>query len=657
MAGNDKFNPASAYNDTQRMLDKVDRLRQLGVGQHVSLPQLVVAGDQSSGKSSLLESLSGISFPKAAELCTTFPTQIVMRTKKAWEARVYTVPETPNFTETACASKDAVQEIIRRVKEEDLKATADVSETVLVIELNSPELPNLTIIDLPGYVHTSVKGQSDDFKQKIDTMVDKFIQDRRSIILAVIPANKDFATNVVLQRAQKWDPEGDRTIGVVTKPDLVDEGTEAAVIRMMQVHYKELKLGYYMVRNRSHMDLQNGVNLAAALAKEAELLSQPVWGALDARQLGTQQLQTAVVEVLAAHVVKEFPAMREEIQESIRSTTDRLAELGDPLNDPKDRFHLLHFSISTLKEVYDAFVRGDYHLHPSMKLKLRAKVQELNETLYKDIKAVRIVRSTLEAVAVWAHLSLRSLDAVYCPIGHRATSEATVTRVKKIIAENRGIEMPGFGNYNAFLAIIIEMVNHWRPIVIAYMYSIEHLVTEFITAAVKYSVDPRIRKQILVAAESAVKASCKKNSEEAITMWKDELAMPMTCNNYFTDTLHKLRNADGHEGEKLSTFHDVMNSNSRSAERIKTPHDNKTYEAEDVIRAANAYRKTSFKRFADAVCLYATERHIMRGLSVAIIEIPKTIEMGSIGEPPTVSARRELLKAQLAKLHDGLAVL
>ncbi|KAI8587516.1 P-loop containing nucleoside triphosphate hydrolase protein [Geranomyces variabilis] len=630
MAAKDKFNDASAYDDMQRMLDKVDRLRQLGVGQDVSLPQLVVAGDQSSGKSSLLESLSGISFPKAAELCTTFPTQIVMRTKKTWEARVYTVPEIANFPATNCASKVAVQNIIQFIKRDVLKATAGVSETVLVIELGSPELPNLTIIDLPGYVHTLVKGQSENFKQKIDNMVDKFIQDRRSIILAVIPANKDFATNVVLQRAQEWDPEGDRTIGVVTKPDLVDQGTEAAVIRMIQGHYKELKLGYYMVHNRSHMDLQNGVDLAAAVAKEAEFFSQPAWDALNARQLGTQQLQTAVVEVLAAHVVKEFPAMREEIQESIQSTTARLAELGEPLADPKDRFHLLHFSTGTLKEVYDAFVRGDYHLHPSIKLKLRAKVHELNENLYKNIKAVRIVRTNMKATVTW---------------------------VKKIIAENRGSELPGFANYNAFLAITNDLVKQWRDIVIAYMDRIERLVTEFIAAAVNYAVDPRIRKQISVAALSAVKASCKKNSEEALTMWRDELAMPMTCNNYFSNTLQKLRMADGQKGEKTSTSQDVMNSNNRTAERTETPHDNKTYEAEDVIRAANAYRKTSFKRYADAVCLYATERHIMRGVSVAITELPKNIDMGNIGEPPTISARRELLKAQLSKLNDGLALL
>ncbi|KAJ3149402.1 hypothetical protein HDU89_003764 [Geranomyces variabilis] len=589
MGANDKFNDASAYDDMQRMLDKVDRLRQLGVGQDVSLPQLVVAGDQSSGKSSLLESLSGISFPKAAELCTTFPTQIVMRTKKTWEARVYTVTEIANFPATNCASRVAVQNVIQFVMKDVLKATAGVSETVLVIELGSPELPNLTIIDLPGYVHTLVKGQSENFKQKIDNMVDNFIRDRRSIILAVIPANKDFATNVVLQRAQEWDPEGDRTIGVVTKPDLVDQGTEAAVVRMIQGHYKELKLGYYMVRNRSHMDLQNGVNLAVAVAKEAEFFTQPAWNAINARQLGTQQLQKAVVEVLAAHVVKEFPAMRQEIQESIQSTAARLAELGQPLVDPKDRFHLLHFSTSTLKEVYDAFVRGDYHLHPSIKVKLRAKVQELNETLYKDLKAVRVVGTNMKA---------------------------TVTRVKKIIAENRGTELPGFANYNAFLAITVDLVKQWRDIVIAYMHSIERLVTEFIAAAVKYAVDPRIRKQISVAAESAVKASCKKNSDEALTMWKDELAMPMTCNNCFSNTLQKLRMADGQKGEKTSTSHDVMNSNNRTAERTETPHDNKTYEAEDVIRAANAYRKTSFKRYADAVCLYATERHIMRGVSV-----------------------------------------
>jgi dynamin 1-like protein len=117
------------------------------------------------------------------------------------------------------------------------------------LTIYSPHVVDLTMVDLPGMTKVPVKGQPQDIEEQIRKVTYKFISPPNALILALTAANTDLANSDALQMARTVDPDGERTIGVVTKIDLMDEGTDA--IDLLQGNIYPLKLGYFGVKCRS----------------------------------------------------------------------------------------------------------------------------------------------------------------------------------------------------------------------------------------------------------------------------------------------------------------------------------------------------------------------------------------------------------------------
>ena len=117
------------------------------------------------------------------------------------------------------------------------------SSDTIVIEVVAPSVPDLTLIDLPGLVRTVTEGQNPQVIVEVNNLIEAYLAQSRTIILAVVPSNVDVATVDILERAQNVDPTGERTIGVLTKPDLIDRGSEAEVVQVLTNVRKPLKLG------------------------------------------------------------------------------------------------------------------------------------------------------------------------------------------------------------------------------------------------------------------------------------------------------------------------------------------------------------------------------------------------------------------------------
>jgi interferon-induced GTP-binding protein Mx1 len=216
-------------------LQLLDDLENLGIKEELPIPQIAVFGDQSSGKSSLLESISGIAelFPKGSGLVTRCPTKISMTkcsNDKSWSAEI-------RLPKVLVLEQDVshIEGIVNNPKElaEKLKLAIDFvvksadtgfSKDSIQVIIDSPTTPNLSIIDLPGIIRTTTAGQNKSVISDVDSLLNDFMSQPETIILAVIPCNQDIATIDILERANKFDPLGVRTIGVLTKPDLVDRG-------------------------------------------------------------------------------------------------------------------------------------------------------------------------------------------------------------------------------------------------------------------------------------------------------------------------------------------------------------------------------------------------------------------------------------------------
>ncbi|XP_012370841.1 interferon-induced GTP-binding protein Mx1-like [Octodon degus] len=143
-----------------------------------------------------------------------------------------------------------------------------IKDELISLEIGSPSVPDLTLIDLPGITRVPVGNQPADIGHQIKCLIKKYIAREATINLVVVPSNVDIATTEALSMAQEMDPEGDRTIGILTKPDLVDRGTEDKVVGVVQNLVCHLKKGYMMVKCRGQQDIQERLSLAEALQRE-----------------------------------------------------------------------------------------------------------------------------------------------------------------------------------------------------------------------------------------------------------------------------------------------------------------------------------------------------------------------------------------------------
>lgn len=180
------------------------------------------------------------------------------------------------------------------------------SSDVLRLEIQGPDEEHLSVIDVPGTFENTTPGlTTKEDKAMIDSLVLTYMNNPRSIILAVIPANVDVATQKVDQTARDIDPDGLRTLRVLTKPDLVDKGAEQNVIGLVNGRGSHSDLGWVLVRNLGHSELQEGtVNRDEA---EKAFSHHSPWSSVDPQKFGIQALKTRLQELLTSNVRREFP--------------------------------------------------------------------------------------------------------------------------------------------------------------------------------------------------------------------------------------------------------------------------------------------------------------------------------------------------------------
>lgn len=184
------------------------------------------------------------------------------------------------------------------------------ADDVLKIEICGPEQQHLSIIDVPGIFKKTTQGVTTKADiALVRNMVRSYMQNRRSVILAVIPANIDIATQEILDMAEESDPEGQRTLGVLTKPDLVDKGAEKSVIDIIDARSHPLNLWWCIVRNPGQQSLTDS-SFNRDAAERAFFKTQTPWNTISQDRLGVEALRIRLVEILAEMIRREFPRVR-----------------------------------------------------------------------------------------------------------------------------------------------------------------------------------------------------------------------------------------------------------------------------------------------------------------------------------------------------------
>lgn len=192
-------------------------------------------------------------------------------------------------------------------KEESSTRKPTFSNDVLVLKISGPDQEHLSVIDVPGIFRSTTEGLTTTADTElVRSMVEKYMNNPRSVMLAVIPANVDVATQEILEMAKKADPHQDRTLGVLTKPDLVDKGAEPKVIDLLEGRTRPMKLGWHVIRNPGQSDLASK-DLDRDARESSFFRSQSPWNTVDVEKVGIDSLRVRLNEVLSSLVRKEFP--------------------------------------------------------------------------------------------------------------------------------------------------------------------------------------------------------------------------------------------------------------------------------------------------------------------------------------------------------------
>ncbi|XP_048004513.1 dynamin isoform X4 [Leguminivora glycinivorella] len=329
-----------------------DAFTQLGVHMQLDLPQIAVVGGQSAGKSSVLENFVGRDFlPRGSGIVTRRPLILQL---------IHGNAEYAEFLH--CKGRKFVDfnEVRGEIEAETDRITGSnkgISPVPINLRVYSPNVLNLTLIDLPGLTKVPIGDQPVDIEAQIKGMIFQFIRRESCLILAVTPANTDLANSDALKLAKEVDPQGLRTIGVITKLDLMDEGTDARDV--LENKLLPLRRGYIGVVNRSQKDIDGRKDIAAALAAERKFfLSHPSYRHI-ADRLGTPYLQRVLNQQLTNHIRDTLPGLRDKLQKqllTLEKDVDQYKHFRP--DDPSIKTKAMLQMIQTLQTDFERTIEG-----------------------------------------------------------------------------------------------------------------------------------------------------------------------------------------------------------------------------------------------------------------------------------------------------------
>ena len=511
-------------------------------------------------------------------------------------------------------------------------------------------------------VRTTTSGQNEGVQSQVDGMLNRFLVQDRTIILAVIPSNVDIATVDILERATKVDPKGVRTIGVLTKPDLVDEGGEPEVLEVLNNRKKPLLHGYYMLKNRSQKELEADIGIRAARESERCWLAASLYAASGVGRLGVEALTAALTELLVDRIESVVPQMTAEVDAEIDGTRREIAALGDaPPDTTSARRAFAGASVCRVARNIRSttsqggpIVCGDDEAPGILQRELQlrkafaAAVHATRPEFEDDGVAAKVTQTTdpglllevkrREVGEIILASKLKSFWKSDPPTLDKKGMRESVNDCKKYgyceheiiqvpcfrtkiadrIAERRGRELPGFMNFRVFSDLMTEYTERWREPTNEFQRAVRAAASE---VASKFA-----------RAEGLKWGKLGSGIEEEISLHFDEMdacavsqlnqlleqdMIPMTENHYLWDTINKIRNE--RTAKKIDGL--APDPNDKSLVRVSKAtlkamlnsdignDSNESQEVQDMIDMLGAYWKLASKRYIDAVCMTVTNAY------------------------------------------------
>lgn len=311
------------------VMELLNKLSSLNFETEIEFPTMVVIGSQSSAKSSLLNSIMNMDIlPTGSNMCSKNPVRIELLNSEFYNIKIgyyidgifnkkkeYKIDKI-NEDETSIMKNDIIKFGI-----ENAGNKKNISENEIVIKLESPDIPNLTLIDLPGLVNVACvdEGQPENIKELIRNLISKYVSNKNTIILSVMPSRVDLEVDQALELTKEFDKNNERSIGILTKPDLMCNNSDISNYLLDNISSNlKLKYGYFAIKNKisnedqTEYDYFNNHNIYSKME--------------DKSRLGIVNLSITLSNILLNKVRNYLPDIKININNRLINVEDELSK-------------------------------------------------------------------------------------------------------------------------------------------------------------------------------------------------------------------------------------------------------------------------------------------------------------------------------------------
>ncbi|CAG8945706.1 unnamed protein product [Penicillium salamii] len=684
------------------LLEKIDKLFACNIGNYINLPQLVVVGDQSSGKSSVLEGLTRLAFPRDSGLCTRFATQIIFRRSKHSERTIMASIIPDSNVEETHASKlkdwkgknlqsldvesfsEMMTEVhtlmgVSRLKDDGLPT---FSNHVLRVEICGPQEDHISVIDVPGIFRNVIPGKSTrEDKSLVRDMVQAYMRNPRSIMLTVVPANVDIATQEIIEMAHEFDPEGERTLGVLTKPDLVDRGAEEKVIDLIRGKDMQVRLGWVVVRNLGQSELLGGIHRDAAEEKHHK---KHPWSTIGCDSFGIDALKIRIRVTVTANARQAFSSG---MSKNLRARQVSLQSLGPERNSMEQQVQYLLGIVSSFQNFTMQALGANYSSNDAFEnikaLRLATEVVARNEKFSEDLSRWGHLINFNSALPQQADAS--DVAGNHPKSGRRLLPSRKVKdipEIQDILPESSSVSPPlshdicswigdeyrqsrGFeiGTFNHVLlsSLMKKQSLKWISLANGYIGDIITIVHGYITNGLRQiCTDRKVSEKLLSFLMGKLRERYQSAIDEVeFLLFIERSITPMTLNHYLNDNLEKCRQKRANSMQAKKAFDSpegkVVRVDDLNHHQNMSNAEHAVQDLQDILES---YYKVARKRFVDNVCMQAAGYYLMQGpntpmglLSPSLVSTLGKEQLDAIaGEGPTLKGKREQLHREIADL-------
>ena len=570
--------------EQRSVLDVIGDLRKCGLEGVLPLPQLVVCGDTSVGKSSVLEALTEVPFPRSDNICTRFATEIILRRDPTDSIAVKIIPDPTRFAqdkERIEGFKETItnfQELWSLVAKAKLVMGIDdgssekltgksqaFSKDVLSIEISGPSRPQLTLVDLPGLIQNVSNGVTTQDVQLIQDITQHYLSQSRTISLAVVAATNFYPNQSILTKVRQVDPYGDRTLGIITKPDRLPPGSgdERAFLKLAQNQDIFLKLGWHILKNRAYEE--DDYSHQDRNLSEMRYLSGSIFAQLPREHLGIDALVVRLSQLLFGHIKRELPSLRRELDTLLLDTENQIQSLGKPRVTAQDCRHFLMQMSLNFYEVCTAAVSGHYEgeyfsnlvdekfapTAPATVLRLRAVVQfrngEFSDLLRRKGHKFQIDTSSAhdedtDDESDDSETEYEEADSqVIVAEPKSMTYPKALKWVHEVLRRTRGREMEG--NFNPLLIgeLFWEQSCNWRTLAKGHLDVIEKTCFFFFDVLLERKCPEDVRARLVPIMRGSLAKRYQSAMKELESILEDVQSYPINYNHYYMDTIKKQR--------------------------------------------------------------------------------------------------------------------